>query len=356
MIASTSRACTSRRSSSSCRVSTASETTVGDTLRSGSKGGIGPVKPGGGTDPDAAASDQTPPPQGPTASLIPVVAPLTASRPIDLGAGLVLNPDAPRSMHEDLTSMRPPATRPIQRVNSTAPPTVRAELAVPIEGAERPKVWVATHKAPPDPDPRLILIREPDSARAASFRVLRHRLADCGDPRVIAVTSPEPRDGKTTCAANLALALSEFGRAKVLLVEANFRNPQLAVLFGFLPPECFSMQLQRHRERPLDPWSVVEAFSPALHVLAVKPGETNRPLLDAPALAIAVEMLARAGYDFIVFDTPPVLGSADVNLIEDYVDAFILAARSGRTQGRALRAAVEQLSPRKLLGIALIDA
>ncbi len=329
---------------------------MADTLRSGSKGvPPGPLKPGGDrTDPDAVASEQTPPSPQPTASLIPAVTTITASRPIDLGAGLVLNPD--RSMHEDLTSMRPPPTRPVQRAHASAPPTVRAEGIAAIEGAERPKVWVATHKAPPDPDPRLILIREPDSARAASFRVLRHRLADRGDPRIIAVTSPEPRDGKTTCAANLALALSEFGRAKVLLVEANFRNPQLAVLFGFLPPECFSMQLQRHRERPLDPWSVVEAFSPSLHVLAVKPGEVNRPLLDAPALAIAVEMLSRAGYDFIVFDTPPVLGSADVNLIEDYVDAFILTARSGRTQGRALRSAVEQLSPRKLLGVALLDA
>jgi Mrp family chromosome partitioning ATPase len=329
-------------------------------LRSGSKGGAGSPsgpKPGGDrTDPDAVASEQTPTSIVPAGSLIPAVTQITASRPIDLGAGLVLNPDAPRSMHEDLTSMRPPPARPVQRANPVASPTVRPDAAATVESTERPKVWVATHKAPPDPDPRLILIREPDSARAASFRVLRHRLAERGDPRIVAVTSPEPRDGKTTCAANLALALSEFGRAKVLLIEANFRNPQLAVLFGFLPPECFSVQLQRHRERPLDPWSVVEAFSPALHVLAVKPGEANRPLLDAPALSIAVEMLSRAGYDFIVFDTPPVLGSADVNLIEDYVDAFILTARSGRTQGRALRSAVEQLSPRKLLGVALIDA
>jgi Mrp family chromosome partitioning ATPase len=123
-----------------------------------------------------------------------------------------------------------------------------------------------------------------------------------------------------------------------------------------LPPECFSTQLQRHRERPLEPWSIVEAFSPSLHVLAVKPGEANRPLLDAPAFAIAIEMLSRVGYDYIIIDTPPVLGSADVNLIEDYVDAIILTSRSGRTFGRNLRAAVDQLSPAKLIGITLLDA
>ncbi|MEO6953898.1 MAG: CpsD/CapB family tyrosine-protein kinase [Polyangia bacterium] len=262
---------------------------------------------------------------------------------------------------DDYTKIPPVATQLVRAVNQPSP-TMRSDsvpAAVPaslVAEAERPKVWVATHKAPADPDPRLILLREPDSLRAASFRVMRHRLAERGDPRVIAVSSAGPRDGKTTVAANLALALSEFGRAKVLLLEANFRAPQIAVLFGFLPPECFSVQLARHRDRPLDPWSIVEAFSSSLHVLAVKPGETNRPLLDAPAFAISLEMLRRVGYDYMIVDTPPVLGSADVNLIEDYVDAVVLTARAGRTKGRELRAAVEQLTPRKLFGVTLLDA
>jgi Mrp family chromosome partitioning ATPase len=271
----------------------------------------------------------------------------------------------PGNLHDDRTYMTG-SRRVVRRTQQTAGPTVRQEhletqgvpgpmTGPPLSDDERPKVWIATHKAPPDPDPRLVLLREPDSARSAAFRVMRHRLVDRGDPRVIAVTSAGARDGKTTCAANLALALGELGRAKVLLLEANFRAPQIAVMFGFLPPECFSAQLQRHRDKPLDPWSIVEVFSPSLHVLAVKPGEVNRPLLDAPAFAIAIEMLQRIGYDYIVVDTPPVLGAADANLIEDYVDATVLACRSGQTLGRSLRAAIEQLSADKLLGVALMD-
>jgi Mrp family chromosome partitioning ATPase len=243
----------------------------------------------------------------------------------------------------------PPAGAPTQR-NIAA-------IAAPLpERGEKPKVWVATHKPAQDPDPRLILLRDPDSERAASFRILRHRLAERGDPRIIAVSSASAGEGKTTCAVNLAMALSECGRAKVLLVEANLRTPSLAALFGFLPPECFSAQLTRHRDRPLEPWSIVEAFSPHLHVAAVKPGEAARPLLDAPSFAIAMEMLARAGYDYIVVDTPPVLGSADVNLIEDSCDGVLLAVRARTTTGRALRRAVDQLSPAKILGAALLDA
>ncbi len=220
----------------------------------------------------------------------------------------------------------------------------------------RTQVWVATHKPPEDPDARLILVCEPDSARAASFRVLRHRLQERGDPRVIAVTSAGRREGKTTTAVNLALALGECGRARVLLVEANLRAPALAPLFGFMPPECFTAQMQRHKEKPLDAWSVVEVFSPYLHVLAVKPESGGKPLLDGPGFSIAMEMLAQAGYDYIVVDTPPVIGAADVNLIEDSCDGVLFTAWARTTSSRTLRAAIEQLAPAKLLGVTLLDA
>src|SRR5262245_32000932 len=60
---------------------------------------------------------------------------------------------------------------------------------------------------PVRPDRRLVLLREPESASARGYRSLRHRLLAHSDPRVIAVTSAEPGEGKTSCAVNLALSL-----------------------------------------------------------------------------------------------------------------------------------------------------
>ena len=221
--------------------------------------------------------------------------------------------------------------------------------------AVQTQVVVSKHSMPEEVDPRLIMVREPDSARAAAFRVLRHRLVERGDPRTICVTSAEPAEGKTTLAINLAMALGECGRARVLLMEANLRSPRLAPMLGFRPPECFSEQLARHREQPLEPWSVVEVFWPWLHVAAVDPKTAGKPLLDAPAFEIAVARL-RPGYDYLVIDTPPVLGSADVNLIEDAVEAVLLACWAKRSRGRTLARAIEQLSPAKVIGVTLLDA
>src|SRR5262245_22729935 len=55
-------------------------------------------------------------------------------------------------------------------------------------------------------DPRLTMLLGPGSPQAEAYRLLEHRLNAKTAPRVIAVTSAERGAGKTTCAANLALA------------------------------------------------------------------------------------------------------------------------------------------------------
>jgi Mrp family chromosome partitioning ATPase len=245
---------------------------------------------------------------------------------------------------------------PVTTTPSAPSPAVLPASLAPPPAPARTLIRIAIHKRPDQVDGRLVLVHEPDSERAAAYRVLRHRLSESGGPRAIVVTSAHPGEGKTTCAVNLAIALGECGRARVLLVEANLRTPALGALFGFSPPDCFAQQLARHRERPLEPWSVVEVYWPWLHVAAVKPdGGQGRPLLDAPAFAIAMERLRLAGYDYIVIDTPPVLGSADVNLVEDAADGVLLVGWARHTTARALARAVEQLEPAHILGVALLD-
>src|SRR5207253_2347966 len=102
-------------------------------------------------------------------------------------------------------------------------------------------------------------------------------------------------------------------------------------------------QLAAHRNQPMLPWSLVDIPQLWLHVAAINPRIETTQLLDAPAFAIAMERLRLAGYDHIVIDAPPVLGSADVNLMADAADAVVLAVRARVSTSRDLRKAIEQL-------------
>src|SRR5689334_8303643 len=123
--------------------------------------------------------------------------------------------------------------KPTQAMMTHAPQQPIAPVGPP------PEIGLTQHHLPEEPpDPRLALVLDPDSERSAAFRVLRHHLLEVGRPQVVVVSSPQPGDGKTTTALNLALALAECGRAKVLLVETNLRRPQLSQILKFTPPWC----------------------------------------------------------------------------------------------------------------------
>jgi Mrp family chromosome partitioning ATPase len=219
-----------------------------------------------------------------------------------------------------------------------------------------PQIDLTQHHLPDDNlDPRLALVLDPDSEQSASFRVLRHHLLEIGRPQVVIVSSPQAGDGKTTTAVNLALALAECGRARTLLVETHVRRPQLTEIFKFVPPWCFAEQLAAHRHQPTMPWSLIDIPQLWLHVAAINPRIAQTQLLDGPAFAIAMERLRLAGYDHIVVDAPPVLGSADVNLMADASDSVVFALRSRRSTTRDLRRALDQLGGQKVAGTVLLQ-
>ncbi len=56
-----------------------------------------------------------------------------------------------------------------------------------------------------------------------------------------------------------------------------------------------------------------------------------------------------------MIDTPSVLGSAEVNLIEEQSDGIVMIVRSGKTRAREIRAALDQLSSNKMLGFVMLD-
>jgi Mrp family chromosome partitioning ATPase len=231
-----------------------------------------------------------------------------------------------------------------------------AQTLLPSTLTTPPEIGLTQHHLPDeDLDRRLALVIDPDSERSAAFRVMRHHLLEIGRPQTVVVSSAVAGEGKTTTAINLALALAECGRAKVLLVETHLRRPQLADVFQLVPPWCFAEQLAAHRHQPMMPWSLVEIPQLWLHVAAINPRIEKTQLLDGPAFAIAMERLRLGGYDHIVIDAPPILGSADVNLMADAADTVVLALRARVSTTRDLRRGIEQIGSNKVAGTVLVQ-
>jgi Mrp family chromosome partitioning ATPase len=262
---------------------------------------------------------------------------------VDNPFGVTLRPDA---LAQTVAQAHPTST--FAKATAAMPPQKTAGPA--------PEIGLTQHHLPEEGiDPRLTLVLDPDGERAASFRVLRHHLLEVGRAQVVVVSSAHPEEGKTSTAINLALALAECGRAKVLLAETHVRRPQLAEIFHLTPPWCFAEQLAAHRHQPMLPWSLIEIPQLWLHVAAINPRIEKTQLLDGPAFAIASERLRLGGYDHIIVDAPPVLGSADVNLLSDAADCVVMCVRTRKTTARDLRKAIDQIGAGKVAGTVLVE-
>jgi len=217
------------------------------------------------------------------------------------------------------------------------------------------RIDASPHVLPKIVDPRLPLLMDGSNERAAAFRALRRRLAEQKDPRAILVTSAQDDEGKTTCAANLALALAESGRLNVLLVEANLRRPTLSTIFGFRPSRCLRVQLATHREQIDGPWLTTEIRPSGLHVLALAPDGAGNEGIHGPTFSASIARW-RCAFDYVVIDGPSILESCDASIIHDSVDAVVMVVRSGRSRNRTVQRALEQISADMVAGMVLMDS
>jgi Mrp family chromosome partitioning ATPase len=256
-------------------------------------------------------------------------------------------------VHNEEPAARPEI--PVQAVQVRPVETHDPRAQPPGPGA-RPQPIEVHHLAVPEVlDPRVVMLQDPYSPAANAYRDLRRRLVATEGIRTVAITSAGPKEGKTTSAINLALALRDGARGRVLLIDANLRAPGIASLLGFEPPDCFSQQVGRHKDNPDATWNVVEQVPP-LHVLAINPKSARAPLFDPVAFGIAMERLKSYDYEFIVVDAPAVLGGTDVNLIADCVDGVILTAITMSSKSSAMREAINQLKPAPILGAIVLES
>jgi capsular exopolysaccharide synthesis family protein len=170
--------------------------------------------------------------------------------------------------------------------------------------------------------------RRPAAARD-SFRRLRSTLdflAKRSDLKTFLVTSPRPGDGKSTTAANLAIAAAQTGR-KVALVSADMHRPSLERILALPPNPGLSEYLLDESEAIL---TEVPSIPNLTAVTSGRPVDAPAELLASSRVSELVKLLEE-NHDLVFFDTPPVLNASDALAIASRVDGVIVVNDSRNT-------------------------
>ncbi|MBV8382366.1 MAG: polysaccharide biosynthesis tyrosine autokinase [Planctomycetaceae bacterium] len=186
----------------------------------------------------------------------------------------------------------------------------------------------------------------PGSPLAESYRSARTNLESLRRNRsaqVLLATSPHSGDGKSTTASNLAIALAHAGR-KVLLVDADLRAPTQHAIYNLRWDRGLVHVLQGRlpAHRAVQPTTVEN-----LDLIAAGPEVPNpAELLSSHRLGELLEW-GRPIYNFIIIDSPSLLGLSDPAIVAAVVDGILLVTRLGELRRRDIEQVSELL---KMLG------
>jgi succinoglycan biosynthesis transport protein ExoP len=176
----------------------------------------------------------------------------------------------------------------------------------------------------------LIVQDDPRSVRAEAFRTLRTNLqfleVESGAKSFV-VTSSIPSEGKTTTAANLAIALADSG-AQVALIDADLRRPKLASYMGLEGAVGLTDVLISRVDLAdaLQPWGRGNLVVLPAGTIPPNPSE----LLGSRAMAAVIKSL-EAEFDVVILDLPPLLPVTDAALVSKLTRGALMVVAAGRT-------------------------
>ena len=183
----------------------------------------------------------------------------------------------------------------------------------------------------------LVIFDAPHSMTAEQLRQVRTRLqhaATLDTTRSLLITSPSPGDGKTTIACNLAAGLALNGR-RILLVDSNFRRPEIHKVFGLANDQGFSDVL--NGAVTFDE-VVQETQVPNLAVMTSGPKPINATEMFESQLLIDFIERALEEFDHVIFDSGPLMVVSESQAMASRVDGVVTVVRArGNSRGLLTR-------------------
>ena len=188
---------------------------------------------------------------------------------------------------------------------------------------------------------QLVAVRDPSSAAAEAYRGLRTNLiyasAD-NPPKTVLLTSPGPREGKSTSCANLGVSLAR-AEQKTLIIDCNQRAPVMHKIFGADSFTGLANALVKKR----DLHDVTQSMLPYLDLVAAGPTTPDPAELLASRPFSELIARARQDYDYVLLDAPPVNSYSDPAILAPQVDGVLLVFDARKTRRKTLLYSVRTL-------------
>ena len=239
------------------------------------------------------------------------------------------------------------------------------ESAEQSEAAEQQEV-VETPSTPPAPyasatpepgriDEHIISFHHPNSRVSDSFKQFHTMLRNLseGSTSTLAFTSALAGEGRTTAAVNFAIALASDVPGTVCLVDADLRHPGVHSSLDIHPAQGLADVLTL--DVPLES-VITQTAVPRLSMISAgnvngSPSELLRSLKTSRVIA---ELRER--FDYVIFDTSPVLRYPDTILLASHVDGIVMVIKAGKTKRKQVTRALELLAHAGVMGFVLNQA
>jgi capsular exopolysaccharide synthesis family protein len=157
--------------------------------------------------------------------------------------------------------------------------------------------------------------------------------------KTILVTSPRRGEGKSTFAANLAIAMAQAG-SRTLLIDANFGEQGVQKIFGVRKISGFSNVLAGHIA--ID---TAICRTPVERLEVLPSGQlppNSADLLNSSAFSRLMEHVCDR-YQCVIVDASPVLATSDARILGASADITLYVVRTGLTEAKAADQGLDQL-------------
>jgi capsular exopolysaccharide synthesis family protein len=198
----------------------------------------------------------------------------------------------------------------------------------------------------------LIAFKDLNTDAAEEYNKLAVTLISASSERHVKrvlVASAQRGEGRTSVTLNLACALARAQR-RVLVLDADLHHPSLLRYLGL----STDLGMGDALAQGIPAGAAVIRVQPFGFDLLPTREQAKNPaeLLSSTSFTEMLDLFD-PDYDFILFDSPPLLTVADSSLLVRYTEATVLVIRSGKTSSGQVGKAIAPLSQEKILGVVL---